>query len=123
MYPACTACPSAQNNKAQLPSIQRVALSILVAAEGLEPQETAPRLKANAGQFCAKPLQNKPLNPSSVKLREHNSTDSIHSHSTSERPKCVPDVYQTDLAQVAAAWEGLSADAKRQILAIVNAEG
>jgi len=32
-------------------------------------------------------------------------------------------VYQTDLAQVAAAWDGLSADAKRQILAIVNAEG
>ena len=93
----------AERKSATLINSESCASSFLVAAEGLEPQEAAPRLKANAGQFCAKPIQNNALDPTTVKFQKHNSTDPKHFQNTSLHLKCVPDVYQNDLAKVVSA--------------------
>jgi hypothetical protein len=91
----------------------------LVAGAGFEPQGSIAQDKTEPVQNDAKSTQNNALDSPPVKQQKQNSTDSIHSNSTSLHPKCVPDVYQNDLAKVVAAWDSLSPDARRHIVDIV----
>ena len=51
--------------------------------------------------------------------------ETLHFQNTSERQKCVPDVYRNlpaDLAQVVAAWENLDVETRRKIVAMIGQE-
>ena len=73
-----------------------------------------------AVQNRAKLTQNNALDSTPVKPQKQNPTDSIHSGSTSEHPKCVPGVYQSDLEKVVAVWNRLSTAARQRIVEIVE---
>jgi hypothetical protein len=69
-------------------------------------------------QVGANPKQNNALGLPPDKHQEQNSTLSIHSDSTSLQSKCVPDVYQNDLAKVVGVWDELTAEAREKIIEI-----
>ena len=98
----------------------------LVAGVGFEPSK-------NHGEKHTQPIQNLANSkhdsalPSGVnQAAEHNRALTVHRNDTTERPECVPDVYQNfpeDLAQIVEAWANLPEQDQASILAIVRKAG
>ena len=92
----------------------------MVAAKGLESSAKPFGEYTESMQNRASPTQNNALDPVTDHGQKQNTTNSIHSGSTSEPPKCVPGVYQSDLEKVVAVWNRLSTAARQRIVEIVE---
>ena len=91
----------------------------MVAAKGLEPPTRAASKDTESLQNSANCTQNNALETDAQRGTQQNSALPIQSHSTSQQPICVWDVYDADLAKVVAAWDSLSPDARRHIVDLV----
>ena len=99
-------------------------LHFMVAAEGLEPSSAEKQKTASSEQNSAKSQQINALE-GEAKRSDMQSNAGLHLQNTSERQKCVPDVYRNmpaDLAQVVAAWENIDVETRRKIVAMIRQE-
>ena len=115
----------ADTKNATLVKLEGCICQNMVAAEGLEPSLAEKQKTASSEQNSAKSQQINALDDKGERSGLHFNADAIHAQHTSERQKCVPDVYRNmpaDLAQVVAAWENIDVETRRKIVAMIGQE-
>ena len=120
----CPAVWAEQENATRVESAGCVSQK-LVAGAGFEPSSAEKQKTASSEQNSAKSQQINALEDKGERSGLHFNADAIHAQHTSERQKCVPDVYRNmpaDLAQVVAAWENIDVETRRKIVAMIGQE-
>ena len=100
-------------------------LSYVLVRAGFEPSSAEKQKTASSEQNSAKSQQINALEGEAKRSDMQSNAETLHLQNTSERQKCVPDVYRNlpaDLAQVVAAWENLDVETRRKIVAMIGQE-
>jgi hypothetical protein len=116
---------SADTKNATLVKSEGCIFQSLVAAEGLEPSLAEKQKTASSEQNSAKSQQINALEGEAKRSDMQSNAETLHLQHTSERQKCVPDVYRNlpaDLVKVVNAWGRLDEEIRRQIVAMISRE-